>query len=141
MRGNKGMLERANSSRALQKGAVLLEALIAVVIFSFGILALAGLQSLMIKNTDDAKYRAEATFIAQQKLGEIWTNAQNFGSLADYATGGVTSAPYEAIAQLPSGRRTVSVSSERVVTVSVSWQLPGSTLHTYSTNARIEGIE
>lgn len=135
------MIQRSQSSRALQKGAVLLEALIAVVIFSFGILALAGLQSLMIKNTDDAKYRAEATFIAQQKLGEIWTNAQNFGSLADYATGGATSAPYETIAQLPNGRRTVSVSSERVVTVRVNWQLPGAELHTYTTNARIEGNE
>ncbi|WP_232415399.1 MULTISPECIES: type IV pilus modification PilV family protein [Methylotenera] len=129
------MLQRVNSSRALQKGAILLEALIAVVIFSFGILALAGLQSLMIKNTDDAKYRAEATFIAQQKLGEIWTNAQNFGSLADYIVD-------EPVTQLPNGNRTVVVSPERVVTVSVSWQLPGSALpHTYSTNARIEGIE
>jgi Tfp pilus assembly protein PilV len=31
-------------------------------------LALAGLQAVMIKNTDDARYRAEASFIAQQKL-------------------------------------------------------------------------
>ena len=61
-----------NRSLGLQQGAILLEALIAVLIFSFGLLALAGLQTVMIKNTDDAKYRAEATFIAQQKLGEIW---------------------------------------------------------------------
>lgn len=121
-------------SRASQQGAVLLEALISVVIFSFGILALAGLQTVMIKNTDDAKYRAEATFIAQQKLGEIWTNAQNFGSLADYVVD-------EAVTQLPNGNRTVAVSPERVVTVTVNWQLPGADAHTYSTNARIEGIE
>jgi len=128
------MIQRAHSSNVLQKGAVLLEALIAVVIFSFGILALAGLQSLMIKNTDDAKYRAEATFIAQQKLGEIWTNAHNFGSLADYIVD-------EPVAQLPNGSRTVAVSPERVVTVTVNWRLPGAEPHTYSTNARIEGIE
>lgn len=122
------------SSRTSQQGAVLLEALISVVIFSFGILALAGLQTVMIKNTDDAKYRAEATFIAQQKLGEIWTNARNFGSLADYVVD-------EAVTQLPNGNRTVAVSPERVVTVTVNWQLPGADAHTYSTNARIEGIE
>ena len=121
------------SSRSLQQGAILLEALISVVIFSFGILALAGLQTVMIKNTDDAKYRAEATFIAQQKLGEIWTNARNFGSLADYVID-------EPVTQLPNGSRTVAVSPERVVTVTVNWQLPGADAHTYSTNARIEGI-
>lgn len=122
------------STRVLQKGAVLLEALIAVVIFSFGLLALAGLQTVMIKNTDDAKYRAEATFIAQQKLGEIWTDAQNLGNLAGYVVD-------EAVAQLPNGNRTVTVSPERVVTVTVNWQLPGAEPHSYSTNARIEGIE
>lgn len=123
----------SSSSRVLQQGAILLEALIAVVIFSFGLLALAGLQAAMIKNTDDAKYRAEATFIAQQKLGEIWTNAQNFGNLADYVVD-------EPVAQLPNGNRTVTVSPERVVTVTVNWQLSGAESHTYSTNARIEGI-
>ena len=35
----------------LQKGIVLLEALIAILIFSFGILAIAGLQGAMVKNT------------------------------------------------------------------------------------------
>ena len=130
---NKQINRCTNRSLGLQQGAILLEALIAVLIFSFGLLALAGLQTVMIKNTDDAKYRAEATFIAQQKLGEIWTNAQNFGSLADYIVN-------EPVAQLPNGSRTVAVSPERVVTVTVNWQLPGADAHTYSTNARIEGI-
>jgi type IV pilus assembly protein PilV len=131
---NKQVKRNAKPLRAQQQGVVLLEALIAVLIFSFGILALAGLQTMMIKNTDDAKYRAEATFIAQQKLGEIWTNAHNFGNLADYVVD-------EPITQLPNGSRSVAVSSERVVTVTVNWQLPGSEQHSYSANARIEGIE
>ena len=59
-----------------QKGVVLLESLIAILLFSLGILALAGLQAAMLKNTSDAQYRAEATFIAQQKLGEMWVNAK-----------------------------------------------------------------
>lgn len=130
---NNQIYRRAKSTLALQQGAILLEALIAVLIFSFGLLALAGLQTVLIKNTDDAKYRAEATFIAQQKLGEIWTNAKNFGSLADYIVN-------EPVAQLPNGSRTVAVTPERVVTVTVNWQLPGAEAHSYSTNARIEGI-
>ena len=117
-----------------QKGVAMLEALIAVVIFSFGMLGLAGLQAAMVKNTSDAKFRAEATFIAQQKLGEIWTDANSYGNLAGYAAD-------EAITQLPNGNRRVQVDSDRVVTVTISWASPGEQQHTYSTKARIEGVD
>lgn len=119
-----------------QKGVVFLESLIAILIFSLGVLALAGLQAAMIKNTDDAKYRAEATFIAQRALGEIWVNTKGFVSLADYASANT------AIAQLPNGTRTITVDANRLVTVTVNWTLPGrSDPHTYTANARIEGID
>jgi len=114
-----------------QQGVVLLESLIAILIFSMGVLALVGLQGAMVKNTSDAKYRAEATFIAQQRLGIMWVGT----SLADYVE-----TDTDISAQLPSGTRTVTVSPERVVTVTVAWQLPGEDPHRYSTNARIEGI-
>lgn len=114
-----------------QKGVVLLESLIAILLFSMGILALVGLQGAMVKNTSDAKYRAEATFIAQQRLGVMWVGT----SLADYIE---TDTDISTL--LPNGKRTVAVSPERVVTVTVTWQLPGETQHNYSTNARIEGI-
>lgn len=118
-----------------QQGAVLLEALIAILIFSLGVLALAGLQSTMIKNTDNAKYRAEASFIAQQKLGEIWVNAQGLPNLAGYAE---VDAP---LPLLPNGLRTVAIDSDRLVTVTVNWILPGNdNMHSYTTNARIEGL-
>jgi len=121
-----------------QQGVVLLESLIAILIFSMGILALVGLQTVMVKNTSDAKYRSEATFVAQQKLGEIWTNSKNLAGLADYAV-----VDENISALLPDGKRTVTVSPERVVTVTVTWLLPGEPVnarHNYTTNARIEGI-
>ena len=118
-----------------QKGVVLLESLIAILIFSLGVLALAGLQSAMIKNTDDAKYRAEATFVAQQKLGEIWINEKGLVSLADYVVAD------EPVSQLPNGSRSVSVDPNRVVTVTVNWTMPGGSQHAYAANARIEGTK
>ena len=51
-----------------QQGVVLIEALIAILIFSMGIMALLGLQAAMIKNTSDNKYRADASFIANNVL-------------------------------------------------------------------------
>lgn len=124
------------ASHQSQQGAVLLEALIAVLIFSLGVLALAGLQSTMIKNTDDAKYRAEASFIAQQKLGEIWVNAQGLPNLAGYAQ------VDDPVASLPDGLRTVAIDANSLITVTVNWTLPGNdNMHTYTTNARIEGLD
>lgn len=115
-----------------QQGTVLLEAMIAVVIFSMGILALVGLQAAMVKNTSEAKYRAEASFIAQQKLGEMWVGGV---ALADHEVEEEDISVY-----LPSGKRSVDVAADRVVTVTVTWQLPGEDIHTYTASARVEGI-
>ncbi|MDO9151866.1 MAG: prepilin-type cleavage/methylation domain-containing protein [Methylotenera sp.] len=131
MRSRRSLLNVTNLKFKTQQGIALLESMIAIVIFSMGILALAGLQGVLVKNTSDAKYRAEATFIAQQRLGLIWVGT----GLADYIE-----VDTDISNLLPNGTRTVAISPERVVTVTVSWQLPGEEEHTYSTNARIEGI-
>jgi len=66
-----------------QTGATLLESLVAILIFSFGLLGLVGLQATSIKNTAEAKYRADAAFLANKIIGEMW--ADNPTSLASYA--------------------------------------------------------
>lgn len=57
-----------------QKGSVLLEAMIAILIFSFGVLAVMGLQAASIVNLAEAKYRNEASFYANRLLGEMWVS-------------------------------------------------------------------
>lgn len=123
--------------RESQQGVVLLEALIAVLIFSMGILALVGLQGAMVKNTSDAKYRAEATFIAQQKLGEIWANTKSHDAFAAYAV-----VDEDISALLPEGKRTVAVTPapDCLVTVTVEWKMPGGDIHNHTTNARINSM-
>lgn len=76
---------RRNPAPGVKKesGVALLEALIAVLIFSLGILALMGLQAISIKQTADAKYRADAAFLANQIIGEMW--ADDPANLDDYA--------------------------------------------------------
>lgn len=72
-----------------QRGFTLLEALIAILIFSFGILALIGLQAAAINDVRDAKYRADAAFLANQIVGLMWSDDPD-NNLAAYAlnTGG-----------------------------------------------------
>lgn len=117
---------------ASQNGVVLLEALIALLIFSMGILALAGLQAAMIKNTSDNKYRADATFIAQERIGRMWADPTN---LANYA--GTVVLPSTV---LPNGTRTVAVAARGLVTVTVDWREPGRDAHTYVTSTYIGAL-
>lgn len=57
-----------------QKGSMMIEALAAILIFSLGILAMMGLQGTSIKLSSDAKYRSDASLLANQFIGQIWTN-------------------------------------------------------------------
>ena len=68
-----------------QTGSVLLEALIAVLVFSLGILALVSMQTAALRSTSDAKYRADASLLANQIIGLMWADLP--GSLVNYAHG------------------------------------------------------
>lgn len=110
-----------------QRGVALLEALVSILLFSMGVLALVGLQSTMIKNTSDAQYRSEASFIAQQWLGVMWSNPDP-GNLPLYAIN--SSDPrYNISNLLPNGTRLVTVSGIQA-TVTISWLPPGKTNNT-----------
>lgn len=115
-----------------QKGVALLEALIAILIFSMGILALVGLQAAMIRSATDAKYRAEAAYIAQQRLGQMWADPTNLAAYVEANT--------DISTLLPNGTRTVTLPSVGRVQVIVTWQLPGvADLHNVTVNAAIAG--
>jgi type IV pilus assembly protein PilV len=65
-----------------QGGAFLLEGLLAIVVFSIGLLALVSLQAQAIKQSGDAKYRADAAFLADQIISQIWVDQANLASYA-----------------------------------------------------------
>jgi type IV pilus assembly protein PilV len=69
---------------------MLLEALIGILIFSLGILAMVGLQAMSIKLASDSRDRAEASNLASQLVGEMWVNRT---ALATYVYSGTGTAP------------------------------------------------
>ena len=83
-------------ARAAQGGSFLIEALLGILIFSLGILALVGMQASAISAQSDARYRIEAANLTDQLLDNIWLNVDRSSatnlqtSLAAYAhqTGG-----------------------------------------------------
>jgi type IV pilus assembly protein PilV len=65
------MTSRTSRSKPAQSGFTLIEVMVAVLIFSFGILGLVGMQASAIKMSTDAQQRAEATFLADQLLARM----------------------------------------------------------------------
>jgi type IV pilus assembly protein PilV len=134
---------RPNMKRttANQQGFMLLEALIGVLVFALGILAIVGMQATSIANASDAKYRTEASFLAEELIGRISVDRTN---IAAYAT-----PPQDWLTHvagiLPAGTGTVAVAAadpntgQPSVTVSVLWTPPGQPQHSYSAVAQITG--
>lgn len=138
-----------------QQGSFVLEALIAILLFAIGILAIIGLQSVSIRNTAGAKYRTDASLLANQIIGQMWvadkTNATlvaNFCGPTGTGTctaAGTTLYPAWAatVAQaLPDASAanapTISINANNVATVTVYWQAPNDkSSHFYSTSATI----
>lgn len=113
-----------------QGGMMLLEGLLAILIFSFGILAIVGLQSSALRYTTDAKYRLDASFLANQSIALMWTNRTSLD---------VHEVTDEDIISLPQGKRTIAVTGNDV-TVTITWKLPGEvTAHKYVVTATING--
>lgn len=113
---------------------MMLEALIGILIFSTGILALIGMQAMSIAYSSDAKYRADASFFANQIISEIWVNR---GAIANYDYDGTGTPPAELtnwVSAIESGLPGASAYKPIIdvdaatgqVTVTVRWRPPNS---------------
>ena len=75
-----------NTLRKHQSGSMILEALISILIFSMGILAIVGLQAASVSASTDAKYRTEASLLANQLIGQMWVSDRTSAVLQNYST-------------------------------------------------------
>ncbi len=128
-----------------QKGSVVLEALIAILIFSIGILGIVGLQATAIIDSASAKFRTDASLLANQVVGQMWVDDKTNTSLVtNYSSpsgakylawkSGVVNALPGASATPP----TVTIDGSNNVTVTVWWKRPDeSTAHKYEAIANI----
>ena len=118
-----------------QGGVALLEVLIAVLIFSVGVLGLIGLQAVSMQSTTSSKFRVDASFVANQRVADIWTSSDL--TAAGLAT--MSESDTDVSNLLPDGLRTTEVVGN-TVTVTVSWRMPSETeRQTYTTVAVVSG--
>jgi type IV pilus assembly protein PilV len=81
------MLKRShqfNRLRRLQRGFSLIEVLVALLVFSFGVLALVGLQTTALRLAADARDRTTATFLADQLIGQMLISSRASASMISF---------------------------------------------------------
>lgn len=149
--------------RSVQQGAMLLEALVAILIFSMGVLAIVGMQASAIANSAESKYRSDANLLVNQLLGQMWTSDRTPATLkANFEGGlggtdgaaytawlGTVASPAEGTVRkaLPGVTATANLPSVSVdgatglVTIIVRWQAPnapaGSGAHKHTIVAQV----
>ncbi len=61
-------------SRNLQEGFTLIEVLVAVLVFSFGLLGIAGMMTISVRNNHNGYLRSQANFLAENMLDRMRAN-------------------------------------------------------------------
>ncbi|WP_342617899.1 type IV pilus modification protein PilV [Rhodoferax sp. GW822-FHT02A01] len=120
-----------------QSGMMLIEALIAILLFAVGILGIVGLQGTAVKQVTEARFRSEASMLANQLLGQMWMSDRQSTSLFNnFTAGGAVHDKYDAwkalvTSTLPTPQDpTVSVNNtandpgEGTVTITLFWRSP-----------------
>lgn len=118
---------------------MLIEVLVSVLLFSVGVLALVGLQANMNQAQGAAKVRTDASYLATELTGLMWSDKAN---LSNYTTGNCDGyarckAWKAKVTQaLPNGVATVSVIAGDI-TILITWSLPDGASHQYLSETSI----
>jgi type IV pilus assembly protein PilV len=123
--------------RSKQEGVMLLEALLGILIFSLGVLALVAMQAVSVSTVSNARYRTEAAFLANDILGSAWVD-RGASNLDNYVYPGGSAPPLAAWsqkvqAQMPGSDvypPTITVvpmvdpPTGRTITITIQWRAP-----------------
>jgi type IV pilus assembly protein PilV len=75
--------------RSKQSGVALLETLLAMLVFSLGILTVVAIQAASVKMSADAQLRTRAVLLADQLVGTMWVSGEKIADLqTKFQTGG-----------------------------------------------------
>jgi type IV pilus assembly protein PilV len=121
-----------NAMNTKQRGVVILENMIAIMIFSLGLLGIVGLLANSMKNSAGAAYRNDASMLANQVIGQMWagekTNAklkEKFESPSGTAYTTWKASVGRSLPGVDANPPTIVIAANNTVTVTVLWQAPG----------------
>ncbi len=121
-------------SRRRLRGSTLVEGLLAIVIFSVGLVGLLTMLSAAMVDGANAQYRSEAGLLASDLVGRMWTGDRSLAGLR-LRFGDPNSVEYDDwrrrvqavlpgvtdVANVPQ----VRIGEQRDVTITLGWQAPG----------------
>lgn len=134
--GQQGQQQRPRDQDSMHRrcGSTLLEGLLAVVLFSMGLLAILRLLTASMIESGNAQFRSEASLLASDLISQMWTGDRSFTGI-NKRFGNTTSKDYQqwlttVRERLPGVTATthapsVKIAPDRTVVVSVYWQVPG----------------
>ncbi len=116
-------------------GSALIESLLAVLVFSVGLLSLLALLTATLKESDNARYRSEASLLATDLVSRMWSGERSLQSLRQR----FTPAADEYQRWLERVRSTLPgitdnqnlpellIDDERTIRLTLRWQIPSDT--------------
>lgn len=151
-----------NKFQRQQRGVMLLEALIGILLISVGVLGIVGLQASSIAAVTEAKYRADAAFLANQMISRLWSANPNdldeyenmaggdacafTGSVSTHAdvvswlgAAGEDGTVYGTLPGVSASTQQIKVNAaDNTVLITLCWRLPGAAaFHKYTTGTQI----
>ena len=105
---------------------MLLEALIGLLIFSIGVLALIAMQSVAVSQVRDAQFRTDASILSERLMGELLV-ARSLSA----ASTAVTAWQTDVTTTLPSAAATVTEATSsfgaaiKEIRITITWRAPG----------------
>ncbi len=115
------------------RGVVLLEAIVAILIFSIGVTGALLLVATAVRENGAALYRAQAALLIDGAIADMWTGDRSHTGIATrYAANATTFKEWSTrvAATLPGvagSTPTVLVSPDNTITITVRWREPGKT--------------
>ncbi|MFM8246400.1 MAG: hypothetical protein ACKN9M_05560 [Burkholderiaceae bacterium] len=127
------MVASVASSRTA--GSALIESLLALVVFSVGLLSLLVLLTSALKQSDNARYRSEASLLASDLIGQMWSGDRSLKSLRqrfDSASDEYQRWLVRVQATLPGlatdrNQPELLIDDSRNITLTLHWQAPSDT--------------
>jgi type IV pilus assembly protein PilV len=116
-------------------GSALIESLLAVLVFSVGLLSLLALLTATLKESNNARYRSEASLLATDLVSRMWSGERSLQSLRQR----FTPAADEYQRWLERVRSTLPgitdnqnlpellIDDERTISLTLRWQIPSDT--------------
>lgn len=148
---------RPARSQSAQTGVMLLEAMVAILIFSLGVLSVIQLQAVSIKQATGAEYRSMAALLANDLISRMWASDKtaatlqtNFGTSGANYTQWLNTVRSSGLPNVSSDKSTLPTVTFTTIPatasgpassraeVTVFWQEPGdTTTHSYIAVAQL----